>query len=97
MTLMMRNLLIKCTDECLKNVELLETTKEENFKSLNVKFLDSTNYGKSLYDGPLISNLSLVLVNISCDVETSEDFLIKMSFLQLRYFLELVLMVSTIS
>jgi hypothetical protein len=94
MTMMMRNLLIKCTDECLKNPYLLETTKEENFKSLNVKLLDGNKLGNSVYDGPLISNLNQVLVNTSSEVEITEDFLIKMNFLQLRYFIELVLMVS---
>jgi hypothetical protein len=104
-TMELRNFLNKVTDGLMSsscNPMVYPLIREENFFSLKV---NSTSQGgacgasnaiNSMYENPVQSNISSVLINMNEKAEYSEDFAIKINLLQLRYFLELQFVVSFI-
>jgi hypothetical protein len=103
-TMALRNFLNKATDGLMSsnNPMLYQIIREENFFSLKVNSTQTQSEivghcGKgvnSLYENPVQSNINNVLININEKSELSEDFVIKINLLQLRYFLELQFVVS---
>ena len=90
--MILRNFLIKATDSLLENPNLIHSVKEENFHSIKVNASQSeifSNKAISIFENPVQANINSTLVNVNGSVELTDDFIIKINLLQLRYFLEL--------
>ena len=87
--MILRDFLIKLTDDLLQEKLLSYLIDEENFFSANIRKETFLSTNKSLYEHPKNSNINEVLMNTSSNIELSDDFIIKTNFLQLRYLLEI--------
>jgi hypothetical protein len=87
--MILRDFLIKLTDPLLNDKHYSHLANEENFFS--AKFRTETNLltNKSLNEHSNLSQINEILMNTSSLIELSDDFLIKLNFLQLRYLLEI--------
>jgi hypothetical protein len=87
--MILRDFLNKLTDDLMNDKNLFNLTAEENFFSSNTRKETRLLSNKSINEHPKYSQINQILINTSSKLELSDDFIIKINFLQLRYLLEI--------
>lgn len=90
LTMILRDFLIKSTEELLTAPKVSNITKEENFFS--TKIISSQTHlmnNKSIFESSNQSCLNNILINTNSELELNDDLVIKINLLQLRYMIEL--------